>query len=83
MNPAKYQRRLLARRQAVPCPTLKHGGAAFRLSVVGEVKARGPLDYDVPVLRRCVDCRGLYAEPLAGDGGCPHCQRTLDLGGAA
>lgn len=58
-------------------PLRKPGGnVGFRRCELGKVRARGPLDYDVPVVIRCDHCGNLFARPLDAIGEpCPHCRR--------
>ncbi len=47
----------------------------LRRNAPGQVLARGPLDYDVPVMRRCV-CGHVYETTLATlHEACPSCRR--------
>lgn len=51
------------------------GHFRFRRNVVGVVLARGPLDYDVDVTRRCAFCGNVWDSPLGETTPCPHCSR--------
>jgi hypothetical protein len=56
-------------------PAVRQQNSALRQNLPGRLLARGRLDYDVAVTRRCEHCGGVFDAPLADAPACPHCHR--------
>jgi hypothetical protein len=55
---------------------VRRASGPLRLNEPGELKARGPLDYDVPVTRRCERCGAVEEITLSQlHEQCGHCRR--------